>query len=166
VGALSLGNQQRVQLAVALVHGPEALVLDEPFSGLDPIAVDALADVLAERRAAGVPVLFSSHQLDLVERLCDSVGIISAGRVVASDTVEALRAKEGRRRLRVVVREAAPGWTEGLPGNITRNGDEVLFADVNGGDQEILHAATKAGNVEHFGWERPTLTEIFREAVA
>ncbi|GIH90076.1 ABC transporter ATP-binding protein [Planobispora siamensis] len=166
VGALSLGNQQRVQLAVALVHGPEVLVLDEPFSGLDPIAVDALAEVLLERRSAGVPVLFSSHQLDLVERLCDSVGIISAGRMVASDTVEELRAREGRRLLKVVVRDAAPGWTAGLGGNITEKGDEVLFADVNGSDQEILRAATKAGTVEHFGWERPTLTEIFREAVA
>ncbi|GAA3444715.1 ABC transporter ATP-binding protein [Planomonospora venezuelensis] len=166
VGALSLGNQQRVQLAVALVHDPEVLVLDEPFSGLDPIAVDALAEVLAERRAAGVPVLFSSHQLDLVERLCDSVGIISAGRMVASDTVEALRAREGRRLLKVVVRGATPDWTTGLSGNITKNGDEVLFADANGSDQEILRAATAAGTVEHFGWERPTLTEIFREAVA
>ncbi|GGS60324.1 ABC transporter ATP-binding protein [Planobispora rosea] len=166
VGALSLGNQQRVQLAVALVHDPEVLVLDEPFSGLDPIAVDALAEVLAERRAAGVPVLFSSHQLDLVERLCDSVGIISAGRMVASDTVEALRAREGRRLLKVVVRGAAPDWPTGLSGNITKNGDEVLFADANGSDQEILRAATAAGAVEHFGWERPTLTEIFREAVA
>ncbi|GIH74791.1 ABC transporter ATP-binding protein [Planobispora longispora] len=166
VGALSLGNQQRVQLAVALVHDPEVLVLDEPFSGLDPIAVDALAEVLVERRAAGVPVLFSSHQLDLVERLCDSVGIISAGRMVASDTVEALRAREGRRLLKVVVRGATPDWTTGLSGNITKNGDEVLFADANGSDQEILRAATAAGTVEHFGWERPTLTEIFREAVA
>ncbi|GII01256.1 ABC transporter ATP-binding protein [Planobispora takensis] len=166
VGALSLGNQQRVQLAVALVHDPEVLVLDEPFSGLDPIAVDALAEVLVERRTAGVPVLFSSHQLDLVERLCDSVGIISAGRMVASDTVEELRAREGRRLLKVVVRDAAPGWTAGLGGNITEKGDEVLFTDVNGSDQEILRAATKAGTVEHFGWERPTLTEIFREAVA
>ncbi|MBG0828352.1 ABC transporter ATP-binding protein [Planomonospora sp. ID67723] len=166
VGALSLGNQQRVQLAVALVHDPEVLVLDEPFSGLDPIAVDALAEVLVERRTAGVPVLFSSHQLDLVERLCDSVGIISAGRMVASDTVEALRAREGRRLLKVVVRGAAPDWTTGLSGNITKNGDEVLFADANGSDQEILRAATAAGTVEHFGWERPTLTEIFREAVA
>ncbi|WP_440098757.1 ABC transporter ATP-binding protein [Streptosporangium sp. H16] len=166
VDALSLGNQQRVQLAVALVHDPEALILDEPFSGLDPLAVDALAEVLAERRAAGVPVLFSSHQLDLVERLCDSVGIISAGRVVASGTVEDLREREGRGRLRVVVRNASPGWASSLPGEVTEKGDEVLVAGVDGDGQEILHLAVKAGRVEHFGWQRPTLTEIFREAVA
>ncbi|WP_329091021.1 MULTISPECIES: ABC transporter ATP-binding protein [unclassified Streptosporangium] len=166
VDALSLGNQQRVQLAVALVHDPEALILDEPFSGLDPLAVDALAEVLAERRAAGVPVLFSSHQLDLVERLCDSVGIISAGRMVASGTVEELRDREGRGRLRVVVRNASPGWAASLPGEVTEKGDEVLVAGVDGDGQEILSLAVKAGSVEHFGWQRPTLTEIFREAVA
>ncbi|WP_449062609.1 ABC transporter ATP-binding protein [Planomonospora algeriensis] len=166
VGALSLGNQQRVQLAVALVHEPEALVLDEPFSGLDPIAVDALAEVLVERRRAGAPVLFSSHQLDLVERLCDAVGIISAGRMVASGTVGELRAGEGRGVLKVVVREADPDWTAGLPGDPTVNGDEVLFTGVEDDGQEILRAATAAGRVEHFGWERPSLTEIFREAVA
>ncbi|MFC4057449.1 ABC transporter ATP-binding protein [Planomonospora corallina] len=166
VGALSLGNQQRVQLAVALVHGPEALVLDEPFSGLDPIAVDALVEVLAERCRAGVPVLFSSHQLDLVERLCDSVGIISAGRMVATGTVEELRAREGRGVLRVVVRDTAPGWAAGLPGTVTEKGDEVLVADVAGDGQDVLRAAAAAGRVEHFGWERPSLTDIFREAVA
>ena len=103
---LSLGNQQRVQLAAALVHDPEVLVLDEPFSGLDPVGVDALAGVLLERARRGVPVVFSSHQLDLVERLCDSVGIINAGRMVASGTVEDLRAQEGRRQLLVIVRDA------------------------------------------------------------
>lgn len=80
---LSLGNQQRVQLAAALVHDPEILVLDEPFSGLDPVAVDVMSEVLREMSASGVPVLFSSHQLDLVERLCDRVGIVRAGRMVA-----------------------------------------------------------------------------------
>jgi ABC-2 type transport system ATP-binding protein len=84
VEALSLGNQQRVQLALALVHEPDLLVLDEPFSGLDPDGVDALSGALREEIAArDVPVIFSSHQLDLVERLCDSVAIIRAGRIVA-----------------------------------------------------------------------------------
>jgi ABC-2 type transport system ATP-binding protein len=165
VDALSLGNQQRVQLAVALVHDPEVLVLDEPFSGLDPLAVDALAAVLTERSAAGVPVIFSSHQLDLVERLCDSVGIIAAGRMVASGPVEELRAKEGRRLLRVVVKNAAPGWAAGLPATVTADGSgELLLSGVDD-DQEILRAAVQAGKVEHFGWQQPTLTEIFREAV-
>jgi ABC-2 type transport system ATP-binding protein len=169
VESLSLGNQQRVQLAVALVHDPEVLILDEPFSGLDPIAVDALATALQERCRGGVPVIFSSHQLELVERLCDSVGIVSAGRMVASGTVEELRAAESR-TLRVVVSEAVPGWAEGLPGELTVTGDRhVLLTDVgpgHGDDQEILRRAVKAGRVEHYGVEQPSLTEIFKEAVA
>ena len=81
---LSQGNQQRVQLAAALVFAPHALILDEPFAGLDPVAVDVMSGVLREQAAEGIPVMFSSHQLDLVERLCDRVGIIRSGRLVAS----------------------------------------------------------------------------------
>ncbi|MEV0825785.1 ABC transporter ATP-binding protein [Nonomuraea rubra] len=165
VQALSLGNQQRVQLAVALVHDPELLILDEPFSGLDPIAVDALATVLQERCRGGVPVIFSSHQLELVERLCDSVGIVSGGRMVASGTVAGLRAAESD-TLRVVVREPAPGWADGLPGTVTVQGGRHVLMTNEGDDQEILRRAMKAGHVEHFGVERPSLTEIFKEAVA
>src|SRR5699024_11168587 len=81
--SLSLGNQQRVQIAAALLHGPTALILDEPFSGLDPVAVDSLVDLITERLRDGVPVLFSSHQLDLVDRLCDSLVYLADGRVQA-----------------------------------------------------------------------------------
>src|SRR4029450_3773554 len=95
----SLGNQQRVQLAAALVSRPEVLILDEPFSGLDPVGVDSLAEALLEQRRTGVPVVFSSHQLDLVERLCDAVGILARGHMVAPGTVGGLRRGEtGRRR--------------------------------------------------------------------
>ncbi|GLX98203.1 ATP-binding cassette domain-containing protein [Herbidospora sp. NBRC 101105] len=165
VESLSLGNQQRVQLAVALIHDPELLILDEPFSGLDPIAVDVLAEVLHERARGGVPVIFSSHQLELVERLCDAVGIVSAGRMVASGTVDELRDAEGR-RLRVVVREPKPGWADGLPGELSRDGDRDVLTVVGGDDQAVLRRAVEAGHVEFFGVERPTLVEIFREAVA
>ncbi|GGO73748.1 ABC transporter ATP-binding protein [Nonomuraea cavernae] len=165
VESLSLGNQQRVQLAVALVHDPEVLVLDEPFSGLDPLAVDTLATALQERCRGGVPVIFSSHQLDLVERLCDSVGIVSAGRMVATGTVEELRAAEGG-TLRVVVRDPEPGWADGLPGEVTVNGDRHVLRAQDGDGQEILRRAAKAGHVEHFGMEQPSLTQIFKEAVA
>jgi ABC-2 type transport system ATP-binding protein len=106
VEALSLGNQQRVQLAVALVHEPDLLVLDEPFSGLDPDGVDALSGALTEEiRARGVPVIFSSHQLELVERLCDSVAIIAAGRIATSGRLDEL----GDRPLAEVFREATRG---------------------------------------------------------
>src|SRR5207245_5141120 len=103
VETLSLGNQQRVQLAAALVHEPEVLILDEPFGGLDPVGVDVLSGVLRERADAGVPVVFSSHQLDLVERLCDAVVLIDEGRVVTSGSIADLRASRGRRLLRIDV---------------------------------------------------------------
>ena len=106
VEELSLGNQQRVQLAAALVHEPELLVLDEPFSGLDPVGVDVLRGVLAEYAATGVPVVFSSHQLELVERLCEAVAIIKDGRLVASGTVEELRGPGQARSSREVDRAA------------------------------------------------------------
>ncbi len=168
VEKLSLGNQQRVQLAAALVHDPEVLVLDEPFSGLDPVGVDALAGVLLDKAREGVPVVFSSHQLELVERLCDSVGIINAGRMVAAGTVSELRAREGRRQLRVVVTGAGAGWAAELPGVrvLSERRDEVLLELADGSDdQQVLAAAARAGRVENFSWREPTLAELFREVV-
>ncbi len=168
VEKLSLGNQQRVQLAAALVHDPEVLVLDEPFSGLDPVGVDALAGVLLDKAREGVPVVFSSHQLELVERLCDSVGIVNAGRMVAAGTVRELRAQGAHRQL--LVRTDAPaGWAAGLPGVRVvsdRRGELVLELDQDIDDQQVLAAAARAGRVEHFSRREPTLTELFREAVA
>jgi ABC-2 type transport system ATP-binding protein len=169
VEKLSLGNQQRVQLAAALVHDPEVLVLDEPFSGLDPVGVDALAGVLLERAGGGVPVVFSSHQLDLVERLCDSVGIVNAGRMVATGTVGELRAREGTRQLVVVVPDAPAGWAAELPGVTVvseRRGEQVLELADGVDDQQVLAAAIRVGRVEQFSWRQPTLTELFREAVS
>jgi ABC-2 type transport system ATP-binding protein len=169
VEKLSLGNQQRVQLAAALVSRPEVLILDEPFSGLDPIGVDSLADALLGQVRQGVPVVFSSHQLDLVERLCDSVGILARGRIVASGTVSELREREAGRLLRVVVPDAAPGWAAPLPGVRTvseRAGDTLLELAPGVDDQQVLAAAVRTGRVSHFAWRQPTLVELFREAVA
>ncbi|MBO0821049.1 MAG: ATP-binding cassette domain-containing protein, partial [Nocardiopsaceae bacterium] len=114
IDALSHGNQQRAQLAVALVHDPELLVLDEPFSGLDPGGIDDMSAVLAERAAAGVTVLFSSHQLDLVEDICQAVAIIHHGRLIASGPVADLR-RGDRPRLAVrVAGDRAAAWAAGI----------------------------------------------------
>ncbi|WP_112134139.1 ABC transporter ATP-binding protein [Glycomyces dulcitolivorans] len=158
---LSLGNQQRVQLAVSLVHDPEVLVLDEPFSGLDPLAVDVMGTALKDRAAAGAPVIFSSHQLDLIERLCDSVVIIGNGRIIASGTVEELKDKEVK-QLRISV-ETAEDLTARFTGTVTRDGDDYLIED--GDDQEALRIAAAAGRVTRFAYDQPTIAEIFREAV-
>ena len=91
--SLSHGNQQRVQLAAALVFSPDLLILDEPFAGLDPVAVDSMTEVLREEADSGKPVVLSSHQLDIVERVCDRVGIINHGQMVALGTVDELTAR-------------------------------------------------------------------------
>ncbi len=170
--ALSLGNQQRVQLAAALVHDPELLVLDEPFSGLDPVAVDALSAVLAERAAAGVTVVFSSHQLDLVEDLCDSVAIIHRGRLVLAGEVRSLKRASSRRVLRVLV-EGADGarggaWAAGLDGVAIERVDDdgarlALAPEVDA--LAVLQRAASAGRVVDFSLELPPLSELFRRAV-
>ena len=126
IETLSLGNQQRVQLAAALVHQPDVLALDEPFSGLDPVGVDVLTGVLRrEARERGVPVVFSSHQLELVERVCDEVVLIDHGKVVARGTIGELRAMRARNLWRVDVPSAADGWWEVVPG--------VTLAEQDGG---------------------------------
>jgi ABC-2 type transport system ATP-binding protein len=168
VEQLSQGNQQRVQLAAALVHRPELLVLDEPFAGLDPVVCDHLADVLREQAAAGVPVLFSSHQLELVEHVCELVAIIDHGRLVAAGRVDELRAG-GPRLVRADVREAAGDWTAGLAGVkvVERAADGVVLQLSPGADsQAVLDAARRAGRVARFAEEHPTLAELFRDLVA
>ena len=167
---LSLGNQQRVQLAAALIHEPDVLILDEPFSGLDPLAVDTMAGVLKELARGGVPVLFSSHQLDLVERLCDRVGIIKAGRLVAEGTVAELRRRAaGRtRQLRVALAGAPNGWAGRLPGaRVVGEQGRVVTLEVDPSVPvgEVLAAAQAAGELEYFSWQEATLAEIFREAM-
>jgi ABC-2 type transport system ATP-binding protein len=168
VQTLSLGNQQRVQLAAALVHEPDLLILDEPFSGLDPVGVDTMADVLGARRSAGVGVLFSSHQLELVERLCDRIVIITNGRIVASGTLAELQQRAGRRELEVRVRDVGPSWIDDLPGVqvVDQTGGRLrLRLDRPEDDQAVLGAAMRAGRVDVFGWRQPPLAELYREAV-
>jgi ABC-2 type transport system ATP-binding protein len=167
VEALSLGNQQRVQLAASLVHDPELLVLDEPMSGLDPAGVDAIGAILAEQAAAGRGVLFSSHQLDLVEHLCESVAIIDRGRLVVEGRVDEL-ATAGAPRLVVRVAGDRDGaWARSVPGaTVSRiEGGEVrLVLEDRSKSQAVLEAAMRAGTVEQFGFERRRLSEVFREA--
>ncbi|MEO6821329.1 MAG: ATP-binding cassette domain-containing protein [Candidatus Nanopelagicales bacterium] len=168
VQKLSLGNQQRVQLAAALVHDPDALVLDEPFSGLDPVAVDVMSEVLHEQAGQGAPVIFSSHQLDLVERLCDRVGIVKAGRLVACGTVDQLRGA-GPEQVVVDVPTATSRWYANLSGIevVEVSGSRVVLTLPEGADDQlVLQAALSAGPVREFARRRPPLTELFRHVVS
>ncbi len=165
VEKLSLGNQQRVQLAAALVHDPTVLVLDEPFSGLDPVAVDTVVDVLRARAARGVPVLFSSHQLDVVERLCDDLVIIADGTIRAAGSREALRAEYALPRYALAVADDA-GWLRDHAGVTIVDLDgprAVIDLEPDVDEQDILRAALTRGPVRAFAPVSPSLAEIFRE---
>ena len=163
---LSLGNQQRAQIAAAMVHDPVALILDEPFSGLDPLAVETTVGVLRDAAEAGAPVLFSSHQLDLVERLCDELVIIAEGQVRAAGTreeiLQATAQPEWELRTRgdtSWINNARVTIVHHQPGHVRFLAEDAATANT------ILHEATDRGIVEHFGPVSHTLHEIFKETI-
>jgi ABC-2 type transport system ATP-binding protein len=166
VDDLSLGNQQRAQIAAALVHDPEVLVLDEPFSGLDPMAVDLVLGVLQEYASRGAPVLVSSHQLDVVERLCDDVVVIAGGRIRAAGEKEALRAQHAAPRYEITS-GGDMGWLRTEPGVrvVEFDGGYALFEADEAAAQRVLRAALDAAPVQQFSPVRPRLAEIFRDIV-
>ena len=161
---LSLGNQQRVQIAGAVIGDPKALILDEPFSGLDPEAVDEMFALLTEFTKRGVPVLFSSHQLELVERLCDQIVILRKGQVIATGSVDELRSAGPARH--AIVADADLGWLRGRPGVTVVDVDgpkaEVEFAD-DATAQHVLAEALSRGPVRSFGPVVRPLSDYYRE---
>ncbi|MDR2997268.1 MAG: ATP-binding cassette domain-containing protein [Microbacterium sp.] len=167
IESLSLGNQQRAQIAAALVHDPEVLILDEPFSGLDPLAVDVVAGVLQSRAAQGAAILFSSHQLDVVERLCDDLVIIAGGTIRAAGSRDALRAAHSAPRYELVS-SADAGWLRAEPGVtvIDFEGGEAVF-DVDSPEtaQRVLRSAVERGTVTGFTPQHPSLAQIFKEVI-
>lgn len=166
--ALSHGNQQRVQLIAALINEPELLVLDEPFSGLDPLAMGRMVDLLHEVAAEGTTVLFSSHQLDQVEHLCDGVVIIDAGRVVLSGELEDVRAGMPQRFLDIHYKGDRPGWPSGVAGSIVAAGEGWvrmrIEPDIDLG--MVVDHLQRGTHVVSLSYQPPTLSEIFREVVA
>lgn len=167
VEALSLGNQQRVQVIAAVMAEPTALILDEPFSGLDPVAVDSMVDLLREQTHRGVPVLFSSHQLDLIDRLCDRMTILHEGRLVADGTTEELR-RAGPHRHRIVAR-ADLGWlrqTRGVDVVDLDGRTAVVTFTEQGADQAVVAEALNRGGLDEFAPVVASLSEIYREVAA
>lgn len=170
--ALSLGNQQRVQIAASVIAEPDALILDEPFSGLDPRAVDAMADLLREFTSRGVPVLFSSHQLDLVERLCDSLVFLAGGRVAAQGTAAQLR-RSGRVRHRLVL-DSDAGWVRDVAdrlgiGVVDVDGPRALLELPDGAEgrerasDELLRTVMARASIREYAEVLPQLADIYRE---
>ena len=169
VETLSHGNQQRVQLAAALLHQPELIVLDEPLSGLDPSGIDAIGRVLVDQAKQGSCVLFSSHQLDQVEDLCERVTIIDHGRLVVSGTVDELETTGSRRLIVRIEGNRGADWVRSLPGVTVSEesaGAVRLALDDSVDSDEVLRAAMGAGRVTEFSFQRRRLSEVFREALA
>jgi ABC-2 type transport system ATP-binding protein len=169
VEELSHGNQQRAQLAAALLHEPELLVLDEPFAGLDPVAVQTLAEVLRGEAARGAAVLFSSHQLELVEDICEEVAIIDHGRVVANGNLEALRRQSQQRRIELRLDGAPPQWLPHVAGVelVERhNGSLRLAAERDVDPEMVLAEAEQTAQVVGFTYGPPSLADLFLELVA
>lgn len=167
IESLSLGNQQRAQIAAALVHDPEVLILDEPFSGLDPLAVDVVAGVLQSRAARGCSILFSSHQLDVVERLCDDLVIIAGGTIRAAGSREELRARHSTLRYELATAGDA-GWLRTEPGVTVidfEGGSAVFDADAPETAQRVLQSALGRGAVTAFTPVHPSLAQIFKEVI-
>ncbi|WP_221583290.1 ABC transporter ATP-binding protein [Microbacterium sp. G2-8] len=167
IEALSLGNQQRAQIAASLVHDPDILILDEPFSGLDPMAVETVVGVLQERAQQGAAVLFSSHQLDVVERLCDDLVIIADGSVRAAGPREKLREAHSTNRYELITTGDA-GWLRDEPGVtvVEFDGGHALF-DVDSAEtaQRVLRRSVDEGSVASFAPQHPSLAQIFQEVV-
>ena len=164
---LSHGNQQRVQLAAALAHEPDLVMLDEPLAGLDPTGIDEIGRILVAQAREGRAVIFSSHQLDQVEELCDAVVIIDHGRLVAAGDVDDL-ATSGPRRLVVRVDAVGTDWVGDLHGvrvSEVRRGEVRLILDDEVDSDAVLDAARRAGRVSEFAFTRRRMSEVFREAL-
>jgi ABC-2 type transport system ATP-binding protein len=166
VQELSLGNQQRVQLAGSLLHEPEVVVLDEPFSGLDPFAMDSMSALLAEIARNGAAVLFSSHQLDVVEHLCEDVVVIDSGHVVLAGPLGTIRDAAPDRYVEVTV-ERDPERLLHVPRAevVAHDGNRVRLR-VPRTTEPLGLLAGLSGDIMRFTYEPPTLSELFRAAVA
>jgi ABC-2 type transport system ATP-binding protein len=170
VEELSKGNQQKIQFIAAILHDPAVLIMDEPFSGLDPVNVQLLKEAFFEMRDRGKTLIFSTHQMETVEELCESIAIIDAGRVVVSGTVRDVKRGMGRQVVRLATEGAdGGGWVEQMPGvTLTRRGQDYLELQVRDGTdpRTILDAAlTRGERVTRFEIADPSLEEVFIEHV-
>ena len=162
---LSKGNQQKVQLICTLIHHPKLIILDEPFSGLDPVNSDLLKKAIFEAKDQGAAIIFSSHDMENVEELCDSLVMLRNGQVVLKGTVRQVRQEFGRTRIFVTT-----DWTkeqlEQLPHVIKVETQEekrfVLRLDDETAGKEIFDELTHGQYIEEFNQQPPTLNEIFR----
>ena len=171
VDELSKGMQQKVQFVSTVAHDPDLCIFDEPFSGLDPINADVLQETIVELRERGKTVLFASHRMEQVERLCDDLCLISQGRVVLRGTVSEVKARYGRDTATVEF-DGPAAWLDRLAEGgavrvLTQSEGRAELRLAGGSPNDVLAAALAGGvEVTQFGLHAPPLTEIFRTAVA
>ena len=168
--SLSKGNQQKVQFIATILHDPDVLLMDEPFSGLDPVNVALLKAAFLEMRDRGKTLVFSTHQLDMAEELCDSVAIIDRGRLVTAGTTREVKRSTGHQVVRLATSgDGDLGWLRALPSvTVTRPGRDFTELHVDDGSdpQRILRAALEHGDeVFRFEVVDPSLEEVFVERV-
>ena len=167
---LSKGNQQKVQYVATILHDPDVILMDEPFVGLDPVNVALLKSAFLEMRDLGKTLVFSTHQLEQAEALCDSVAIIDHGRVVTAGSTREVRRSTGHRAVRLATgTPGSPEWLTAMPGvRLTRDGNDYAELRVDAGidPQDILRAAMAHGEVVlHFEVADPSLEDVFVEHV-
>jgi ABC-2 type transport system ATP-binding protein len=164
---LSKGMQQKIQFIAALLHEPELIIMDEPFSGLDPVNATLLQDTLVELRREGKAILFSTHRMDQVEKLCDAIAIIYQGKLVLSGTVREVKSRYPRNRVQMVF--SGPDQFLERPGVLEAKnyaGIAEITVDSPRTAQGLLSDAVRSGaEVTRFEVMEPTLEEIFIEAV-
>ena len=167
---LSKGNQQKIQFIAAIIHDPQVLLMDEPFTGLDPVNVSLLKEAFLEMKDRGKTLIFSTHQMETVEELCESIAILDRGRVVVGGSVREVRRSTDRQMVRVAVQgDPEIAWLGTLDGVcVTRRGQDYVEAEVAPGHDpaSVLRAALSRGcEVRHFEMADPSLEQIFIERV-
>lgn len=159
---LSKGNQQKIQLITALAHDPEIVILDEPFSGLDPVNAQLLKDVVKEQIGKGKIVLFSSHQMNYIEEFCDSIAILHQGQVVLAGNLQEIKRSFPRNRL--VVRSQSPEKIQAaFPCTQGEKGELILTMDSPEEKQGVMQKLTQGFDIDGVEVFEPSLNDIFVE---
>ena len=165
IKSLSKGNQQKVQLIITLLHEPNLIILDEPFSGLDPVNTEILKQVIIEEKERGATIIFSDHVMTNVEELCDDVVMIRDGKVILDGSVQEVRNQYGKTRL-FVSSSLSQTELEALPhvskANLTNQGTWRLILDDEAAGKELFDLLTKGQYIETFDQQAPTIDEIFK----
>jgi ABC-2 type transport system ATP-binding protein len=163
VEELSKGNQQKIQLIASLLHKPSLLILDEPFSGLDPVNVEMLKSAILDFQKQGATIVFSSHRMDHVEELCDNMTIMDQGKVVVGGSIREVKRSFGKQNVRIKMDSDLTSLS-GIAGveQFTKTHDGALFQIRNEETaQLLLEESMKLGKLRHFAIEEPSLEEIF-----